>query len=258
MLSHLSAKIADSLSAVLVALRIGGYLHDAQVHPDDAFAFIDSTQGRVFPVTDCHQVELSLDQTKLGLASSPLQKLLLMFSTDKGNLLSTVHGPDRDKGLGQVIAQDSIVEGNGPVWPERPESIPINLVGIGDFGKEEDSDLSSESFHDADGGVHLSLQVESLEVSRGEGVLRDSVGRSIGLLQRSLECLSLLLRGQELDLCDELHRCQCITIVIKMQINQVNFEKGMQENAGSIAILHREAVAFLPTAEAGGVLQRLW
>src|SRR3972149_3245259 len=86
-----------------------------------------------FNFTGNEQIELSIYQTKVGLAAFPLQQFKLTFSTPKRDFESTIDSPDRDCLIDQVETQNTAVVGNGPQRLEGGQDFIIQSISVRKF-----------------------------------------------------------------------------------------------------------------------------
>ncbi len=212
--SHAAAKGSHFKPAVLISFAIRSNLNNAKVYAKES---IDFTKRRVFNVADSHQVELPINKAKLRFSSLSFKKPCLIVATDKRDFLPSIDRPDAHHLLVKHIPEYSGIVSDSPMRAKRSLRELVEFVGIGDFGKEQNSDLCSQPRVPANAVIPKFLQIKTLEYLRGKRTFRDNVSRLISSLQSLVEIFALLLRGQELDLCDEFHYLHTVTTVTKSE-----------------------------------------
>jgi hypothetical protein len=98
------------------------------------------------------------------------------------------------------------------------------------------------------------VKIEPLENPGAKSLVRDSIGGSVCFLQGFSESLFLLLRGEELHLCNELHNLNSIIIMMKTQERTLDTPQAIARRDMPKPLRGREA--FLPTPEGEGLQPR--
>lgn len=192
----------DRLALVDVAVAINSNVGNAKVNTKEA---VRVKLWRFFNVAALKQVELALAIDKIALTMQTFKQLGLVFTADKRHLLAPYHCPDRDNALGKLVGDKSVVERESSQWLECPFGAPIQLVGVGNFGKDAHSNVSAkvESFPNV--SVAELMQGELPERSFLPSAFANVVAGGISSLKCALQGCVLFLRRLELDLSNQLH-----------------------------------------------------
>lgn len=200
----------DLCAAEILPIAIGSEVHNAQVHSQNPFRIHRFLR---FHITGHEQTKLAFDIAQVTFPPLTAQQFKLSLSSQEEDTLTTVHYPDRDFFSLEVAGENSIVKSNGSMWFERAFGLAVNLVGVGDFGKTADNDLSGQRKPIP----HVSIgQFVEWELSKGfmlSCLMTHEIARSVCHLQRFAKCPRLFGRREEFHLRSEFHRTSVLSFL---------------------------------------------
>lgn len=181
-----------ALALVNGSVTVGGNVGNAQVNTQEVINFI---RGWFVYVAALVEVKLASAVDQVALAAQALKQLGGMFTDHEGHLLATCHCPDRDNALIEFVGDKPVVEGERTVWLEGAFGAFVELVAIGNFGKDAYRNICAESKLCAHAGVTEFVQLELSKNTFLPGNITDVVARSIGRFQ-CLQKQSVLSGGR--------------------------------------------------------------
>ncbi len=188
--------------AVPFAVAIRGKVRDAQVYPKHA---VDLLLVRLRHVAHGQQVEHSLVVHQVAFAFAVRQQRALMVAQTVGDILSPIDRPDRHGVSVGIPRQVAVVKGNGAVRLERAPGLPIQLVGIGNFGNAANEDLRAETERALDLMIGDLLQGDTTKFARLPGNRTDRGARGVRFPQRGQQGRVLVGGWVQFDARDKLH-----------------------------------------------------
>jgi len=219
----------DAFPRIGTPLAVCGNLYDAEVNAENA---IRLNQGRVWNAHRCHQVEVTIDKSKVTFALLKGQKPALVFAANKRQFQPSVNRPDAHSPLVCVPAQDTVIVSNRSHRLKRALSALVQFVGIGNFGNGANDHLRGQTRYPAHGGVLPFVQgvlLEGLVLPRPRA---EAVTDSVSGLHSSLQSVGLGRRHDQFDLCGKFHytdimpaiaqACQCPSNLIGQSLPCMN------------------------------------
>ena len=196
------ADVLDRLARVDFPIVIDGDIRHAHVNAQHAF---DIRRSRLLDLTHREQVPLATDVGEVGFSMLGRKQLPLPRTAHKGDGLSPIQRPDRDRGIWQRIGQDTVVVGDRPMRSECPTHTLIELVGVSYFPQHPDRHLRGQPEGLAYRVIADLLQVELAKGLRVPGDATDVVTRRVCRFQCSPERVCLIGRRKEFQLCGNFH-----------------------------------------------------
>ncbi len=157
-------------------------------------------------IADRKEVELPLTIHQIGFTATGSQHCYLAFTRHKRNIFeTTVNCPDRDTVRVHCPRQQFVIVGNTAVWSKRTPRIPIQLVGIGNFGDTAYRHLCRQVEGGFDRVVTQVMQIELPECIGIPRLCADGITRRVCLFQRALQRIRLFRGWRQLNLGDQFH-----------------------------------------------------
>ena len=162
-------------------------------------------RGGLLDLTGSKEIELTVNQGKVGLPMSEAQQIVLPGTTDKGYFLTATQAPDGDPSIGQTPVENSIIVGDRPVFLEPSSHLMVKPVSIGYLTDAPHHDLSRQ------GEISSCLSIGEfveLILTKGLGLpcrAADRIAGSIRCFQGLTQQLYLSFIREQLDLSCKFH-----------------------------------------------------
>lgn len=176
-------------------IRGCGNVGDAQVNTQEA---INVYGIRFFDIADGQQVKLAFTENQVTFPLAIQKHGGLALTTNKGDLLSSSHGPDRH--MVRIPAQNAVIKGDAAQGPEDTFSFSVKFVGVSDLGNATHHDLSREAKFLFDRMVGQVVQSEFAKSFLFPSRFTNNVTRSIGQLHSFKQGGMLFWRRNHFDL----------------------------------------------------------
>ena len=189
---------------VCIPIGVGGDVNDTEVN--------SKKLGRVafrrhLNFTGLEEVEAAISINQVGFPTEMAEHFQLPVSGDKRNLQPAIKCPDRNKLLGCLPGEDTLIIGDAPLPVESSLNTPVNLVGIRYLCQNPDHDLSGKVEAAPKVIVEKVVQVILAKSLCLPSSLTDIVGGIVHAFQRLQQRLVLLFSRCQFDLRYQLHRC---------------------------------------------------
>ena len=228
------ADVLDRPPLVDRPITIDGDVRHAHVNAQDTFYI---RRGRLLNIRHGEQVPFPPDGGKVGFSMLGGKQLPLPLTAHERDGLSPIQRPDRDRGIRQRLGQDTVVVGDSPMRSECPTHTPIELVGVSHLSQRPDRHLRGQPECLAYRVIADLLHVELATGLRVPGDTADVVARRVCRFQCSPECVGLIRRRKEFQLCGDFHRVSVLR----------------SERLCKCTLKRAKAGALPPTAKAAGL-----
>ena len=182
------AHVFDGLAAVRLTVAIGRNICYAQINTECALGF---DQCWRLDVAGGEQIPATANKRQIALATLMFKQGARPLTTDKRNRLPAIEGPDRNQRIGECKREDAVIVGDCTVGRKRPLRLPIQRVGICDFGDTAHRELCGQVERFAHRLIGQCVDGELAERLRRKSNLTDVVARGVCCLKRAPERIGL-------------------------------------------------------------------
>ena len=182
------------------ALVVSRQIHDPQIHTHYTFEF--HWLGSLH-FTGRQKIETTLPQAQVALPALTAQEVHLLLATSERNRLTTLHGPDGDLHLVEIVGKDAAVVRDRPVRFESALGFAIKFVGIRDFRNATHRDLSAQLKYLPHRAIGQSMQRELVKGVVFPSLIAEIVAGIIGSFQSPFQQMRLMRRRKEFQLSSE-------------------------------------------------------
>ncbi len=241
---HPLAGVLNLLTTEGFTFRVRGKVDNAQIY----------TQGPAFGHIGCgfrhvkghSQVERAFPIEQIGLPLDGIHASRLIATDLERNQHTTRERQEGDRKQA-LKAHDSFVIDDGPLWLERGLDALIALVGLTRLADGADGQLSSKCVGGTQLAIHHFLQCKLVGCFLRVSNACDIVARRIKRVHRLKQGLMLFGCGNKLQEHRLFHGTSVLCVVCLVN-----------EYADTHPLPQIRNVAFLPVAEARGILRRFW
>jgi hypothetical protein len=163
-------------AGVAGAVRVAGNFYDPQI---DAKAI----DGGMFPVLgNVHrdiQIPLAMPENQIRFPVGIRQQEPGSFTADKRHFFTTVNGPDANSRWYGFNHKDTGVVSDTSMPSKDSPGLPVQFVGVCNFGNEQTGDLGRNSESIAEGTVKHFLQWKSAKLFGLPRQFRESIGGGV-------------------------------------------------------------------------------
>jgi len=186
------SQIANMRSRKTLSVRVGSDAGDSEIHSEKTIRFVGWWLNGV---DRGEKKPPAFAQDKVRFALSRPKQLALLFPASKGNVLTALGSPDRNRPL--FVFQNPVVEGDGAVFTENALLVPVQFIGVRDLRDQANDDLSRKAVLLADSLIGELVNLELAESFTLPSKARDFIGRSVGQFKRFAKSRGLLQIGFE-------------------------------------------------------------
>ncbi len=176
------SQAVDLTAGVYVTVAVRRYIDDAKVN---AKVFCNVSRFWSLHITGSEQVELTINQGKITLSPLTAEQFSLPVTAYKRDALPAIDCPDRDFRLANVPGKDTVVKGNASMQRKHALFLPVDFIGVRNFGDAAYNYLGGKGKFKACGVVGKIVQVELTKCFMLPCPGTDMVASGIG----SLKCL---------------------------------------------------------------------
>jgi hypothetical protein len=194
------AETVDVAPGVDSAVTVGGDVDHTQIDAQHVYG-----RGRRRFGNINHRIQEPL-ATPLNEVAFPLPRakhIPCSVGADEWNPLPSGNGPDAHH-LG-LPGQNPVIVGHGAQRPERPPRLPVQLVGISNFGDQANDNLSREAGCGTGSSICHPVDLELRKSGRLPGATAHVICGGIGCQQGLAEHTRLFKRRLEFDRDRQLH-----------------------------------------------------
>ncbi len=196
-----STSLINLLARINFPVRVCSDINDAKVYSQNVVNLI---RARVWNVAHGQQVETAPSVNEVGFAHAGFEKLLLMFSAYKGNLLASCDCPDGNRIF--FPRQDTIIKSHRSLRSKPALFSLVELIGVGDFCNTPHDELGGKRVLFPNLFVHKFLQVELPEDLFSPRYFTDYITHVISPRDGFKQRLYLLVGRLQLNLRYQFHR----------------------------------------------------
>lgn len=189
----------------LFSIAVCGEFSDAEVNSEYV---VNVSRCGLWHFADGQQVKGALAMHKVCLTHARLKQALLATTADVGNLLATVHRPDRDNLIVRLPRQNPIVESDCAEPLKSSLFLPIEPIGVRYFSDTTHDKLRGEAEHITSHAIRPLMKGVLPKYLTSPRNLANKVTCLIRRHERALERVRLLFRRQQFDLGYQLHAKQ--------------------------------------------------
>jgi hypothetical protein len=189
--------------AEVLPIGIGSDIHNAQVHPENAFHV---NRFGCFNVARGKQIELVLYKAKIALPALSTQEFHLPFSSSKPDALAACESPNRHFHFFEIIGKDTVIKSNCTMRLENALSHAIRFISIGHFGDTTHNHLGGQWKAITDIPISQFVQRELPQCFALPTPFADVITSLVGSLKRLFEKLRLVWRRKEFYLGSQFHK----------------------------------------------------
>jgi hypothetical protein len=216
----------NGLARVRAALAISGEFHDAEVNSKNA---VCDDQRRVGDAHRRHQVELTSDKGKVGLALTERQQPALILPAHKGQFQPAVNRPKAYLPFVHIPRQDTVIKGYRAHRLKCALSALVQFVGVRNLADAPNHHLRGQARLgplDSVLGLMQRVLAEGLVLP---GPRADSVTGGVRRLHGALQGVRLVGRHDQFHLCGKF---QSIDIIPRIYTEVNTYTKGCRRAFG--------------------------
>lgn len=193
------AQAINFISGVLLPVTIAGNVLNAQINAQEVINIfrcwlVDFTGGK--------QVELTVDQAKVGFATVAAQKFFGPIMADKREMFDTpIYRPNGNRVLIQIPGQDTAIKSDRSKWLKFPLDSFVQLVSVRHFGNAANDELGGQVKDGFDFMVNQLLDLELTKHTVSPSNIADEITGTIRCFECSLQAIRLRFGWYKFDLC---------------------------------------------------------
>ena len=204
----------NSLTGVSFPVAIDGEVDDAAIDTENVSGF--DKIGLIY-VTDDSEIPFAANKHQVNFAFAEGQEFPLSFTADERDFCSTADDPQTyfvvfDK------AEDATVVGLGGVFTKGSFNLPVEFIGVGNFGNATDGGLGGQLKPFTNFVVSKFVEIVLSKDPGFPASFGQPVTSSIACFQCTPEQLGLLGRWYQFEIYDEFHASSID--IVKQEVNK--------------------------------------
>lgn len=142
---------------------------------------------------------------KVSFAKTMFQKFLLLWSTNKGDTLTTIYSPNVDGVVFHPPRKDAFIISNSTLSLENPLALPVKFIGITYLGNLPHSNLRRKIELFTDRIISQLMQIKLVKSFSLPCLFADEIASVVGGFDRVKQRFSLLFSWLQFNLGNQFH-----------------------------------------------------